>query len=324
MPLPPTELILGALHNGIIPAAGGAALVLCLFLLAGRWAGALGSAAAVVVAFLAANYTLANVGFGDKQTWENTHRLIPWKTVQDPEVNTPGWHWLPRMALVLVVVGLLSRWAGLLAARYSPERNWWVANVLVWVPRAAAVWAVSAWIASGTAASGPEWDQLRPQLAVTMFLLWVTLDGLARAWPGGQVPAYLALVLMAGGMLLLYAHNARFMEMAVLVGSAMFGVGIAAGVGKADASGSIPAAVAFLPGLMLGARPSFPESNVPAASFWLLALAPLALSPFLIPALSRKNGLIALAARIVLLLIPVVVAIVLAAQNEQLAFDAEY
>src|SRR5438445_805848 len=140
-PLPPTDLVLSALHNGIIPAAGAAALVLCLFLVVGRPAGALGSAAAVFVAVMPANY--------------------------------------------------------------------------------------------------------RP----------------ARAGRGAEVAAYLSLFLMAGGMLLLYAHTALFMEIAVLLGSAMFGIAVAAGVGKADTSGAIPAGVVFLPGLVLAGRPSLADNQ---------------------------------------------------------------
>ena len=52
-------------------------------------------------------------------------RLIPWK----PAENAPaGWQSLPRAAILMVVVGLLSRWIGLLAARYLPERYWWGAS----------------------------------------------------------------------------------------------------------------------------------------------------------------------------------------------------
>ena len=50
-PLPPTEIVLDSLRLNILPAAGGAALVMGLFLLLGRWAAALGSAAAIIVAF---------------------------------------------------------------------------------------------------------------------------------------------------------------------------------------------------------------------------------------------------------------------------------
>jgi hypothetical protein len=343
MTLPPTKYVLDALSNDVLPAAGGGAFVLCLFLVFGRWAGALGSAAAVVVAFLWANFTLTNLKFDEKPTWENTWRLIPWKVGEE----VPGWHWLPRAALVLIVVGLLSRWLGLLAARLLPERQWWGANLLVWAPRVAAVALVSGWLSSGRAASEPQWQWLRYELAGAMLLVWVALDGAARpsvggrddsaavpGWvapddvpptgAGGDVAAYLAASFIAAGVILLCTHNAKFMEVAVILGCAMFGIAVAAGAAKADASGAIPAGVAFLPGLVLGTRPSHPENHVPIHCFWLVALAPLVLVPFLIPALSRKNGWVARVIRAVLVLAPLAAAVFLASQHEKLVFEEEW
>src|SRR5688572_4257246 len=117
-PLPPTSIILEGLKLDVLPAAGGAALVYCLFAATGRWATALGSAAAVVVAFVWANYTFAGL------EWEKagTSRLIAWK----PDDPQQAWMWLPRAALVLVLVGLLSRWLGLIAGRLltTPVENY--------------------------------------------------------------------------------------------------------------------------------------------------------------------------------------------------------
>src|SRR5262249_61889132 len=56
-PLPPTKEVLDAMQYAILPAAGGAALVAGTFLVFGRWAAALGSAAAVAGGFAWANYT---------------------------------------------------------------------------------------------------------------------------------------------------------------------------------------------------------------------------------------------------------------------------
>src|SRR4051794_28272433 len=110
--LPPAADVLGPLHDAVLPGAGGAALVVCLFLVLGRWAGAVGSALAVAVAFAWANYTFAAV------SWDDTGRLVPWKAGPD----APAWHWLARAGLLLVAVGLISRWIGLVAARWLPGR----------------------------------------------------------------------------------------------------------------------------------------------------------------------------------------------------------
>jgi hypothetical protein len=318
-PLPPRTLVLESLQLDVLPAAGAGAFILCAFLLVGRWAGALGSAAAVTVAFMVANFTLNNVGFEDKPTWDNTARLIPWK----PKENAPGWHWLPRAAAVLVVVGLLSRWIGLLATRLLPERFWWGANLLVWAPRLAGVIVVSAWIASGPAASKPEWEHLRLQLAACMFAIWIALDGVARAEAGAEVAAYMGLCFFAAAIILIYAHSKFFMDMAVIFSFAMFGIAAAAAVGKADTSGAIPASVVFLPGLIFGTKPSMEVHKVPEVALWLVVLAPLVLLPFLIPVLSRQRGWIVRSIRAVVILAPVIVAVTLAAQHEKLPFDEE-
>lgn len=306
-PLPPTELVLDSLRLAVLPAAGGAALVMCLFLLLGRWAAALGSAAAVVVGFAWANYTFTAAN------WDETARLVPWKPGQ------PAWHHLPRAALVLVAVGLVSRWAGLLAGLRVPERRWWVKNLLVWLPRWAAVVVVSGWVIPTQAA---DWPWVRPLLTVVMLLAWVALDGIARDGSGPQVAAYQSLIFLAAAAVLIYHHWSGAMEMAVVLACAMFGVAAAAGVVRADTSGSIPASVGFLPALLLNGRVQV-DSQVPLVSFWLVGLAPLVLTPFLIPRVARQNRWLLAATRLVLLLIPLVLAVGIAAGHEKLAFEDE-
>jgi hypothetical protein len=319
-PLPPTKDVLDALHLTVLPAAGGAAFAMCLFLVLGRWAAALGSAVAVVVGFACANFTFTAL------EWEKTGRVFPWK-LDEPY---PAWHLLPRAALILIVVGLVSRWLGLFARsrlmrpihdNQSAERTgryWWVANLVIWLPRVAAVGVTSGRLVSPQAAESGAW--VWPALAVAMLLIWVALDGVARTGAGAQVAAYQSAIFLGAGIVLLYAHSARFMDIGVILSFAMFGVAVATGAAKTDASGAIPAGVAFLPALMLNGR-ILTESNVPLASFWLVALAPLALIPFLIPSLSGRDGWIVRIVRAVLVLTPVVIAVILAAQNEQLVFE---
>lgn len=318
--MPPTRYVLEALQTDVLPAAAGSTLVLCLFLLLGRWSGALGSATAVVVAFLWANFTLTFLKFDETPTWENTARLIPWK----PGESAPGWHYLPRAALVLVIVGLVSRWIGLLAARYLPERRWWGANLLVWAPRLAAVIAVSAWLKAGQAAAAPEWEWLRLQLMLSMFFIWIALDGVARDEAGAEVALYQSAMFLVAAAMLLYTHNAKLMEVAVILGCAMFGIAVVAALGGCDTSGAIPAGVAFLPGLIFGTRPSLDPHNVPPMGLWLVALSPLVLLPFLIPAQFEKRGWAVRLVRAALVVAPLVAAIVLASQHEKLVFEGEW
>jgi hypothetical protein len=315
--MPPLRNAIEALQQDVLPAAAGATLVVCLFLMLGKRAAAIGSAAAMVFAFIWANFSFENSI--DSETgelvWANTHHLLPWKVEPSPRVE-----WVPFAAFVLIVVGLLSRWLGLLASRQLPERRWWVANLLVWIPRIIAVVVVSTWLVSERVMSESPW--LRPTILLAMLLIWLTLDALARVREGGEIAAYLAMIFFAASGVLLYGHSAKFMEVAVVIGSAMFGIALVASLMKCDVSGAIPAGVAFLPGLVLGGRPSL-TTEVPYESFLLVSFAPIVLAPFLIPFLSRKNGWQVRAIRATLVLAPLAAAIIIAAQHEQLPFDQE-
>lgn len=311
VPVPPTALILSTLQQAVLPAVGGAAFVTGLFLVFGRWAGALGSAAAVTLAYSWANFTFHTL------SWDERTLLLPWK----PEDGRPGTDWIPRAALVLIIIGLVSRWAGLALGRALKSRYWWGANLLVWAPRIVGVVVVSGWLVVGPAAQNVPW--LRPALIAVMLANWVVLDGVARPGAGGQVAAYQAAILLAAGLILLYAHTAKFMSLGIVMGFAMLGVAVVTGPAKADASGAVPAGVAFLPGLMLAVPPSLPKPAFPAACFWLVVLAPLTLAPFLFPALARSNGWVARLVRAVLIITPLVIAVALADRYEKIVYPGQ-
>lgn len=122
---------------------------------------------------------------------------------------------------------------------------------------------------------------------------------------------------------MLYAHFARFAELGIALGCSMAVVAIATAVGKLNASGAVPAGVALVPGLIFAGQPSLAENAVPAASFWLVGLAPLALTPFLVPRLARQTGWWPVVVRAVLVLAPLAVAVALAMQHEKLPWEIE-
>lgn len=321
IPVPPTAELVDRVYHFALPAAGGAAFVVCLFAILGRRAGSLGAAAAVVFAFLWANFDPSESlpewerAAGTPFAWGKTGRLFPWTTSDDrPE----AWHWLPRAALTLVVVGLLSRWLGLLAKRYVAETQWWVASLLVWLPRIGAVAAVAAWLVADrwVERHGP-W--LVYVLATVMFVEWFVLDGIARSRVGGRVAVCQAVIFLAASVLLVYHQWPKAAEFAIVLGCAMFGVAVAAGATKSDESGAVPAGVACLPGLLLAGWEQ-QNSQIPVTAFWLLALAPLALTPLAIPWLNRQNGWHARVTRAVFVLTPVTIALVLTALNQPSPF----
>ena len=121
---------------------------------------------------------------------------------------------------------------------------------------------------------------------------------------------------------MLYAHSGRFMDIATIVGCAYFGVAVVAGATKTETSGSVPAGIGFLPGLMLSGRFST-ESQVPLLSFWLVALAPLLLAPWLVPALARRNGWLTRLGRVALILAALITSLLLAGQKETLPWEEQ-
>jgi hypothetical protein len=304
MSLPPTALVLETLGQFALPAAGGAAFVYVLFLALGRWAAALGSAAAVIVGYSTANFNFAALEY------EGTFRLIPWRP---NELST--WHSLPRAALVLTGVGLLSRWLGLLATRFVPERRWWVPNLLVWLPRWVAILIVGSWLIPAPLAQDYLW--IKPALGAAMLFSWIAVDGAARGGASADAILGMAAAFFAAAIVIIFAHSTRFMDIALVLSAALVGVGLAAHAAKADASGAVPAAIGFLPGLMLNARYQT-ESLVPVASFWLVALAPLAWLPLSHPWIARQSPALLRIARLVLLIIPLAIAVALAMKYESL------
>ena len=153
--------------------------------------------------------------------------------------------------------------------------------------------------------------------------LWVVLDHLAACGFPAEITALQALVALLAGGVMLYAHSAKFMDMATILGSALLGVAVVAGSVKVDARGAIPAFVGLLPGLLVSGR-VLTTSEVPVASFVLAAVAPLALLPWLVPNLSRRTGPWPRAIRFVSVLAVLVAALALAGRVETLPWEQEW
>lgn len=280
---------------------------------------ALGSALGVTSGFIWANFSLDNSI--DRETgallWWNTYRLLPW--MGEP-ASRYGWDWLALAALILVGVGLVTHWLRLLSARFAPDRRGVISLALVWLPRIIALYALSGWPVSERVAS--ESPALRWEILLIMLASWGVLDRLARLHPGPEIVLDQGIMCIAAGIVVLFAHSARFMEVMMALGGALVGVSLVAFLVKSNVTGAIPAAVIFLPGLMLAGRSSL-SSRVPDASFWLVALSPLMLLPWLLPLLARKKGWYPRAIRMAMVLVPLILAVALAAQYEELPFTNE-
>ena len=294
---PPLADVLDAVQHVMLPAAGASAFVFAAVLLLGRFAN-LGAALAVCAGLVAGN----------------------WEKVPMPAVPTASaWTHLPGYAFDLLVIGLLTQLAtrgGDQPGVLSPSRRLLVG--VKWLVRSATV----AYCANAVIPADPGFDrrQCYSLFVVGSLALWFALDRLAECGNPAEALALPALVALLGGGVFLYAHSASFMDMATILGSALLGVAVVAGGVKVDARGAIPTFVGLFPGLLLSGR-ALTTSEVPAASFVLVAVAPLTLLPWAVPRLSRRTGPWPRVLRFVSVLTPLVVALILAGRVETLPWD---
>ena len=124
---------------------------------------------------------------------------------------------------------------------------------------------------------------------------------------------------LAAATVLIHAHSARFCDMAVLLTATFAGVALVAAVRKLDVAAMLAGPAVFIPALMLnGATNTF--SDVPWASFILIALVPCLLSGLCFPPIRHRFGRALIAAAAVAVLVPCAVAVVLALRAETLDF----
>jgi len=250
------------------------------------WMGQCGAVLAVAAAWLVGN---------------RQRELFPWQ----PEKQ---WEWLPRIAAGVMLVGFvgrlpqvprLDRWT--LYALASGVAAWMLTPTDV---QAATPWAV--WLFGGT-----------------FFVEWVVLDALAEAAPGGAVALGVALVLFAGGFVVLCAGWGSVSEAAIRMGFGFVGLVLVAWWFRVDVGTAAPAGLEFVMGLLFAGYNNL-ESKVPLTSFLLPALAPLAgvmLLPLLLLSDSRRRSFLLQTLFLLFILIPVIVAVVLAVRAEPLSFE---
>ena len=159
--------------------------------------------------------------------------------------------------------------------------------------------------------------------ALVIFVEWLVLDALAKAAPGGAVALGMAVLCLAGAIVVLHAHSLRFTDAATVLAASLGGVAVVAWCFRVDVGAAAAGGVVFLAGLMFaGQNETF--SDVPVTSFLLPALAPLGgllLLPLLLLSDSRRRSFLLQALFLVLILIPAVVAVVLAMRAESLSFE---
>jgi len=153
-----------------------------------------------------------------------------------------------------------------------------------------------------------------------MVLNWESAVQLNRIGTGRiAVPVFTLIWGASAATVLLYAHSARFSDLAVLLSAAFFGAGLVAVLWGQNTSVLFAAPAVFLPGLMLGGAVNT-FSEVPFAAFALLAFAPSVLWLMFLPHLRRWPLRFQTAGAIVAVLIPCATAVTLAMRAETLDF----
>lgn len=125
---------------------------------------------------------------------------------------------------------------------------------------------------------------------------------------------------MFAATVLIYAASARFFDMTVLMTATLAGLGFVTALRKIDTAALFAGPAIFLPALMLaGAENTF--SEVPVASFILVAVAPYALWLLRLPPLLGWSKRARTIAVIVAVLAPCAIAVALALRAESLDFS---
>ncbi len=286
MTLPPRRLAEDAILYGVLPPAAAAAVVLAVALLVfGRKAATVAAGVAFIAALAAALYAKS---------------IVPWVPGATKRVE-----WIPVLAAAGALAGMLGRGCG----------TAWQSTV----------WATV--IALGVAKVCPGKYLKDPWWAVPGGVLLVSLAGflpavLSRRNPGAGVPLAMAFCLFAASGVAIHAHAALLMDLAVIAGSALFGLAAVSLFCRVDIGGAFPGAAIVLGGVLLSAYYDMDdECKVPYTSFLLPALAPLLLASAYIPPVNRLNGWKLRAVQFGCVLTPLAYAI-WAATAEKLDFES--
>jgi hypothetical protein len=282
--MPPLELIVGLLVHLILPAMGTSGLVGA----AAAWLGPRRLRdAAIAAAF--------GLGLVAGDGWD---RPLPFLPELPRDFGWPCLLVAPLAAVALSVITALVR---------RPPWHW--AILIVGLPV----------VAIGVVPDSQHTPAWLSGLLVLLVANLVVLERTARRFRRWYVPLAWAVVLAGGAaILLLHAHSALLTNAAILLAAALGGLGFVSLFKSISLRWVAPPMALALVGLMVcGHHDTF--SEVPAATFILIAAAPLPLGFLLHPGARGLPKLARAALYILLPLIPVAIAIALAIAAEGLA-----
>lgn len=314
-PLPPVELVLEiALQGLLVPIMVALVVATIGSRLLGRRGELCCGLVAVILGFLAGNVLCQAVDFRlDSErplaitdfvraavvsavTTDGTAQVIP-----------PARYWLPWVAMLGGGVGLLYR---------MPR----MPVFAVWMLRVATAMLISRLLVAPSVRSEISW--LWPAVSAVLLLNAWVLDELGKEANSRWLSLGMVWMLFSAATVLIHAHTARMTDLATILAGCWIGVAVIAWWRPAapiTASG-LPLTAVALPGLMLiGQQSTF--SEVPLASFVLLACVPTALAPVLLFPTAKRSSWIYIATGWILILVPTLLAIILAVRAEELSFE---
>jgi hypothetical protein len=298
---PPLQDVLVAIREVMLPAAGLSALIYALLLNLGRWGHGLAAALAL----------FAGVAFVN---WSKS--LFPW---------IPGaatWHHLPGAALFLTLVSLFLTACLAALSRLASEKWQFRLAILGWLVRLVAV-GVCHWLILPEALHlARPW--IWPVLTLIATLNWRSLDQLAHRDANLELTILIAINVLFGSGLLLYAHSARFMELGTAFGCAVLGIAVVGQVAKSGTSGVLPVFIGIWPGLLLSGYWGNSSEDIPLKLFALILAAPLVLLPWHMPVTLRGPLWLHRGLWFILVLVPIVLALILAEDYGKLPWEEEW
>jgi hypothetical protein len=299
-PPPPLQDVLSAIRDVMLPAASVSALTYVLLLSLGRWANGLASTVAI----------LASLAFVN---WNKS--FFPWIP------DTPSWHQLPRATLYLAILALVLNGIVSVVRRFSSSSWQFRFECLGWLIRLAGL-AFTNWLIIPTELQVQK-PWIWPAITLLALLNWRVLEQLASKEANVELALLIAVNLLLGSGVLLYAHSARFMEWATALGCAAMGLAIVSQLTNSRTAGALPVFIGMWPGLLLAGYWGNSSEDIPLSVFALVAAAPLTLLPWLIPFTWRGPRWLHCSLWLVLTILPLVAALIIAGQYGKLPWEEE-
>jgi hypothetical protein len=309
--LPPWPVIEELLLKLILPAFGASAALFVLTCFSTRSSALrmIGGAAALVAGLAAGNY------FRDLLTWWPLDPAAIAAANDDPSA-VPWWQ-VERTYPALLPATVLALCGGVAAAVLSPRTHRGM-GLAIWLFTASgcALWLTEVF---------PPWS-FPATLAVVfaaMVLNWKAVLQIGRIRTGR-----IALPVIAAGWggtaatVLIFAHSAKFSDLAALLTAALLGTCLIAMIWNQNSAVYFAAPAVFFPALMLGGAVNT-FSEVPPIAFALVAFAPCALWLVHLPRIRRWPLRFQALAAVVAVMIPCAAALILTMRAETLDFGME-